>query len=536
MSTLNKNSQKTTSIDVVKIVKKNQPKTNISIFDPIRSRMFFKKLRQDVQPLYGLQDWTTKEWKVAFATNHGKELCLLLSVRNYQEFIEKMKNGLLLSEWVNVLKFQNKFINGKFETIANHLYLHDSVLLNSIHRQLFPMGVFKEQDWEFAVKNSSFYSVQHRLNNRAMNIFMLILMSITGIGVIVYIIYICRLPFWSMENTVQSPDTTTLDIITRTKERGTLASLLGGFTFSLFVNASIDYFAKIDPSTSTALIGIFLGNTWGFVLDNMLGSDEGFREYLWNTWEGMKYGLGSLYTTKFIRYIITLLFDMFFTVILFKQFYPLLVRTAGFSINGNEWIANSFVSTIITLLTYQVYANMTRFQWAYPSGEETIFNQWISGPTMLLVTVVMNMVYLTSETRTQQGEPGINHPNIKSIVTMFTFIILILLQGSNSLDPTEIRETFVDISTSSPLYKVCEVKGKWVNGLIVYIIVSSLCIGSVIFGTSNLNMFSKLKYSSLITNFILFSIFMLINFIVIVFFSIVPFFKESQTRENNYDC
>jgi hypothetical protein len=35
----------------------------------------------------------------------------------------------------------------------------------------------------------------------------------------------------------------------------------------------------------------------------------------------------------------------------------------------------------------------------YPSGVEDIAEQWISGPTMLLATVIMNMVYLTSETR-----------------------------------------------------------------------------------------------------------------------------------------
>ena len=34
--------------------------------------------------------------------------------------------------------------------------------------------------------------------------------------------------------------------------------------------------------------------------------------------------------------------------------------------------------------------------------------QWISGPTMLLAVVVMNMVYLTSETRVRIDEPGIH--------------------------------------------------------------------------------------------------------------------------------
>ena len=45
-------------------------------------------------------------------------------------------------------------------------------------------------------------------------------------------------------------------------------------------------------------------------------------------------------------------------------------------------------SFFISLMTYQVYANMTRFEWAYPSGIEDVRNQWISGSTMILVRSV----------------------------------------------------------------------------------------------------------------------------------------------------
>lgn len=39
----------------------------------------------------------------------------------------------------------------------------------------------------------------------------------------------------------------------------------------LAVNAGLDKFGKIEPSTSTVFIGMCLGGTWGFILDNMLG-------------------------------------------------------------------------------------------------------------------------------------------------------------------------------------------------------------------------------------------------------------------------
>ena len=76
-----------------------------------------------------------------------------------------------------------------------------------------------------------------------------------------------------------------------------MASLLNAMTFSLSINASLDKFGMIDPSTSTVLIGMTLGGMFGFVLDMMFGSDEGFREYMWSAPRGMAYAMGSLATS-----------------------------------------------------------------------------------------------------------------------------------------------------------------------------------------------------------------------------------------------
>ena len=97
-----------------------------------------------------------------------------------------------------------------------------------------------------------------------------------------------------------------------------------------------------------------LGGTWGFVLDNMFGTDEGYREYLWSPQGGMRYAMGLLRSDRYGRYIVTILFDMFFTVILFKLLFPKLVTLAGFTVRGREWIANGFVSGLISVLTFKV--------------------------------------------------------------------------------------------------------------------------------------------------------------------------------------
>ena len=137
----------------------------------------------------------------------------------------------------------------------------------------------------------------------------------------------------------------------------------------------------------------------------------------------------------------------------------------------------------------QVYANMTRFQWAYPSGVEDVRNQWISGPTMLLATVIMNMVYLTSETRTRVGEAGINDPAIKLVVTVFTFGILYLLQANEILDPSDL-----DIRNASalaewrdfsrPLQGVCQAQARLTQGILIFAGIACGSLGAVIYGTS----------------------------------------------------
>ncbi len=50
-----------------------------------------------------------------------------------------------------------------------------------------------------------------------------------------------------------------------------------------------------------------LGGTFGFILDNQIGSDEGFREYLWSPSSGMKYALGALASARYGRCMITMI-------------------------------------------------------------------------------------------------------------------------------------------------------------------------------------------------------------------------------------
>jgi len=307
--------------------------------------------------------------------------------------------------------------------------------------------------------------------------------------------YATKDELWTLDSTIvdTSEEGYSEGVAGRTKERGIVASILTAFTYSGTVNSSLDKVGKIDPATSTVLIGMLLGNTFGFMLDTMIASDEGLREYLWSPQSGMKYALGSLASDRFGRYIVTIIFDMFFTVILFKQGYSILVQTAGFSKNGREWIANFLVSSAIGVLTFVIYANLTRFEWAYPSGIEDPEEQWIQGSTMLLAVVIMNMVFLTSETRLRLDETGINDPRIKLLVTGINFFILYILQETDYIDPSEnpraqnltaeeVRDR--DRNVNLPLKGVCEAQANFGLGILIFAMITLFCLGAVIFGTS----------------------------------------------------
>ena len=498
----------------------------------LEDHLEFQYMHANTQLLQGLQDWPSASWEEHISANPKLAKSLARMIQLYETGTESaarpasialggiaieptpedeeadpkelaakvkalFKGPLPISEWRTLLAFQNACIN-QAHTIdeeATNFYISPTVLSNALFLRDFPLGVDSrvagEARYKFAIKNSGLFDVRHRESKKVTYAIVVGLIAL-GIFVIAYLLmYTVGNPdVWTMAETMQNVRARdyTKNVNTRTKERGRVASIIQSLTFSALVNASLDKLGKIDPSTSTVMIGMFLGNTFGFILDTMLASDEGLREYLWDPPQGMKYALGSLATERFMRFFVTVIFDMFFTVILFKHFYSKLVQVAGFSQNGREWMANFVVSAVLGVLTFVVYANMTRFEWAYPSGLEDVNEQWISGPTMLLAVIIMNMVYLTSETRVRIEEPGINDPGVKLVMTMINFVILYLLQENDILDPSEPRHrqnvTADWRDANLPLKGVCEAQSKYLLGVIIFICISLLSLGSVIFGTS----------------------------------------------------
>jgi len=474
----------------------------------------FVFMRPEAHMVRSLQAWNNLDWENAI-TKHRKEatdffatvtaldeaeLATLQPESQARRVREALGHALTMSDWERVVRFQNGCLNADREMDVDSHYLGQNLLDNYIFRRDFPLGVeghvtSERHVWKFAVQQSGVNTIHHKPSS-FISVSVYAAMASCTVALFGYLIYVMTKDgLWSLADTLQDPSVPTLsaDIRARNKSRGTAASLLSAVSFSLGVNGALDKFGKIDPSTSTVFIGMTLGGTWGFVLDNLFGSDEGFREYVWDPRSGMDYAMGSLVTERFGRYVVTILFDMFFTVILFKLIYPKLVTAAGFTAPGREWIANGFTSALISLLTFKVYANMTRFEWAYPSGEEDVREQWISGQTMLLATIIMNMVYLVSETRSRVGEPGVNDPFIKLLMTSFAFCVLLLLQEYDALDPSNHAVDAVGNASAVrdptngalPLDNVCSTQAKAATGFAVFFGLAAFCLGFVIFGTSS---------------------------------------------------
>ena len=104
----------------------------------------------------------------------------------------------------------------------------------------------------------------------------------------------------------------------RKAKRGQLASIIIAVTFGIF-NACVDNFGSVDAATSTALIGMTLGGSLGFLADNILGSEEGYTTFENKGWgSAVEYAFGKLASGNFSRYGITVLMDMFVSLILFE--------------------------------------------------------------------------------------------------------------------------------------------------------------------------------------------------------------------------
>ena len=230
-------------------------------------------------------------------------------------------------------------------------------------------------------------------------------------------------------------DCTDAEKLWRQEQRGTIASIICSVTMGT-LNVLVDEYGKVNAATSTALIGLIFGGTLGFVMDNSIGSDTGWM--LWNEKSPLsswKYGLGKLISASYIRFAVTVLLDVFISLIIFKPMYNIVCELPFFR-DGHQSLANGVVSTIIGMLTFQAYANVTRFSWAYPSTDSQTSSRWIGSGTMQLAVSIAAASFLAADTKAIRDESGINTPKVKLVFVICSFILLTILSKTGQIAPS----------------------------------------------------------------------------------------------------
>ena len=148
------------------------------------------------------------------------------------------------------------------EGAARRAYLDAPLLWNYMLARDFPLGVDErlvDEPWGFAVAQSGAREVGHRRNSVVSLLVLLSMLALFAFAMFYLLRLMVGTPeLWTLASTVQdaSASAARMLINARTKDRGTVASCLQSFSFSLTVNAFLDKFGRIDPSTSTVFVGM----------------------------------------------------------------------------------------------------------------------------------------------------------------------------------------------------------------------------------------------------------------------------------------
>jgi hypothetical protein len=168
------------------------------------------------------------------------------------------------------------------------------------------------------------------------------------------------------------------------------------------------------------------------------GTDEGLSSYKEGIGNGIRYMLGSLATTKFYRYIITVFLDMFISTpiqmvitYLFRNIISDLKNgRVGYKLFDDRFITkfigknfDNVLQSVVAMITFLAYTNETRFLWAYPSS--SLHKDEIIPPsTIKLATSVAAIIFLVSNYPNTYNPNTYNPTNI-SLVRQYGTINLL---------------------------------------------------------------------------------------------------------------
>jgi hypothetical protein len=259
---------------------------------------------------------------------------------------------------------------------------------------------------------------------------------------------------------------------TRIQSRGTFVSVLSALLLTIV--GAIMASMNVSDNNIEILFGFLFAPVLGYILDTGLGTDEGLRVFKKNPIKGIFYMMDSLVSSKFYRFIITFLLDLFISkplssVIkgyLLSEYQNINLSKSKTGIEETIRVVDktildnlpSFIQSIVGFLTFQAYTNQTRFLWAYPDPDLPL-DERIKGSTIMMSVAIAGIFYLVS----YQDEVKALKSNI--FYVLLALLILTALSFTDTLDAEKVSVDELDTEPDTFVNKY-----KTIIGTIIFLL------------------------------------------------------------------
>lgn len=178
----------------------------------------------------------------------------------------------------------------------------------------------------------------------------------------------------------------------------------------------IDKFGNVNAATNVALIGMCFGGTLKFLVDGAIGMKNAcaLRSY--------KHALGTIVTSKYIRYALTVILNIFVSMMLFKPLHRFM-RGLPYLRHNHALVSGVVTTATLTLVSY-AYSDTLRSTWINKEPNAKADAHWIHNGGMQLIISVAAVTFLASNTEVFPDEPGINRPRVKLALVVGTMCLI----------------------------------------------------------------------------------------------------------------
>lgn len=210
----------------------------------------FRRFEKGAVCLKPIAGWSEDEWAYALSRNPASSPALMVALninktvsidnrQTAQTIVQMMRKGLLETQWRKIVQFQHCDDMDVHELDADAIkyYPDPSITVNSLFDREFPMGVDERHldtiaRWKFAVKHSGIQSSYHKKSRIVDFLVWGCLFGLT-LAMVVFLVYFAnKSGLWCLACTDQS-GIDPKEVVSRTQDRGTVASILAALTFSL---------------------------------------------------------------------------------------------------------------------------------------------------------------------------------------------------------------------------------------------------------------------------------------------------------------